>query len=425
MKGKINLKEYVYDYIRDGKKYELKKIIYLLNILGNPQEDFKTIHVTGTNGKGSTSTYIENIIHSAGFKVGKFTSPHLVRYNERIRFDLKEINDVDLKYILPDLEEAARKTEERFEVKPSFFEMMTAMAFLFFSRKKVDYAVVEVGLGGRLDATNTVKNSISVITTIDKDHTGILGSTMTAIAKEKAGIIKNNSVCISGVKQPHLKNIIRQRCNETKTRLCFLKEDFKLKNMKIKKYGCDFDYIGEKDIEGLHINMPGRHQVDNASLAIRVAEELNIETQKIREGIAKAKFPGRLEFFKKEPSILFDGAHNRSGIDALYEYMRKNWQNNKVIVVCTILRDKDAKHFYSRIGKIADKIIITSIDNKRLMDIDFQRKVAEEYNQEVLVIEDLKKALDSVIQKQKKNELLLITGSLYLIGEVKRTIADK
>ena len=359
MKETINLKDYVYDYIRDGKKYELKKIIFLLDALGNPQDDFRTIHITGTNGKGSTSTFLESILYESGFNVGKFTSPHLIRYNERIRINQKEIDNDDLSKILPDLEEAVDKTEKEFSIKPSFFEMMTAMAFLFFSRKKVDYAVVEVGLGGRLDATNTVKDSLSVITSIDKDHTGILGKTMTAITREKAGIIKKDSKCVSGVQRPHLQKIIIDRCKEQNTSLYTLFKEFRPERSQSDRYGTTFDYVDKENrLESIRINMPGFHQVKNASLAIKVSELLNIESKYIIKGLKEASFDGRLEFLSKQPDILIDGAHNRSGTDALYDYLRKNWSKSSITVLCTILRDKDADHFYKYVGEVASNIII-------------------------------------------------------------------
>ncbi|MCK9225440.1 MAG: bifunctional folylpolyglutamate synthase/dihydrofolate synthase [Candidatus Muirbacterium halophilum] len=416
----IDFGNYVYDYIKEGQKYELNKIKKMLQLLRNPQNKFKSVHITGTNGKGSTATYIEYILHNAGFKVGKFTSPHLVSYNERIRLDLEEISKEDFHNILPEIEKASKIIEEEFGDKPSFFEMVTAISFYYFAQKKVDWAVVEVGLGGRLDATNTLEKSIAVVTNIDKDHCGILGNELKDIAKEKIAITKKDCHIISSEKRPELKKLFRDYAKEMNSEIFINNKEFSTKIVSKAYDNIVFDYSGENKFKSLKLNMPGEHQVENAANAVKVAEIIKIDEKYIKQGLEQAFFPGRLEIISKKPFVMMDGAHNRAGLNTLCVYLENYFENKEIVFLSSILRDKNADLFYRKLSKYSKEIVLTHIDNKRMMDIKKMQRIAKKYFKTVFVFENSEKALEYIYNKNlNSSKNIIITGSLYLIGELK------
>ncbi len=421
----MDLKNYVYDYIRDGQKYELKKIRRFLELLGNPQNDFFAIHISGTNGKGSTSTYLEHILHKSGMTVGKFTSPHLVSYNERIRVDCQNISDQDFAEIKPIIDKASEKIEKEFDVKPSFFEIVTAIAYYYFSLRKVDVAVVEVGLGGRLDATNTLDRSISVVTNVAKDHTGILGKRLENIAYEKMSILKKGSAFFTAEKRKNIYEKFRRHARIMDSEFYRRGEHFRTR---IKRQDFDktvFDYYDHTGkLNDIIITMPGRHQVENASLAIRVAGYLNVSEQDISDGIRDAKFPGRLEIVSREPLIIMDGAHNQAGMKTLTDYIDRFFKGKKVIFLSSILRDKDGDYFFSQMARRGKRMILTGIDNKRMMAPSDMKEYAGKYFKEYVYFNSSEKALLSALNALNKADVLIVTGSLYLLGEIKRQLTN-
>lgn len=366
----------------------LKNIKILLKKLGNPEKSLKVIHVAGTNGKGSVCAMLSSILKEAGYKVGMYTSPHLKDFRERCLINNKKISKEDLlKYFK--------------KVKPSittqtFFEVITAIAFLYFKDKKVDYLVCEVGLGGRLDATNVVKPISSVITNIGLEHQEYLGETIEKIAHEKAGIIKNNTPVITGAKGPALK---------------LIKKIAKKRNAKV--------YLEGKPIKGFPLRLRGEFQLENASIAIGTIEvlnqyyNLNIKKNTIKKGLLKTVWPGRLEFISK--NILVDCAHNLDAIKALKKELKKIKRDyKKIYLIIGILKDKDYKNILRELTPLAQKVILVKAKIPRALEPEILAK----HVKNPIIIKNPKKALRYAKEIAKNKDLILVTGSIYVVGEV-------
>jgi dihydrofolate synthase/folylpolyglutamate synthase len=378
----INSIEDVLSVERTAKKFGLTNIRKFLKLINNPEKDLKIIHVAGTNGKGSVCAMISSVLDEAGFKVGMFTSPHLVKINERIRFDNELISDEDFKRIADFIYE----TEKKNNVSLTFFETLTAMAFIYFNERKLDYAVIETGMGGRLDATNVSKPVISVITNIGLEHRDVLGNTIKDIAKEKAGIIKNNSTVVTSAKGKAL-SIIKKIANKKNSRLIIAK---RLKN--------------------IELNLKGDYQIENASTAVAALRELKIPEKHVLEGLKRVCWPGRFEFIKK--NILLDCAHNPDGVKALVKSMKELHYNN-LIVILSVMKDKNIISISKKINNLNPKMILTKANVSRARD---PRKISR-FFKHFIIIPDLKKAITYAREIAKKNDLILITGSIFLVGE--------
>ena len=341
-------------------KLGIERMKYLVELLGNPQFAYRTIHVGGTSGKGSTSTIIATIL-AQKYKVGLHTSPHLVRINERIRTYsrpplaeiargglIKDISDNDFIDLLNEVYPAIKKIEKSKLGQPSYFEIVTAMAFLYFKKQKVDIAVIEVGMGGRYDATNVIKSDVVVITNVWLDHTEILGTTVEKIAEDKVGIIKQGVKVVTAVKQPSVIKIIENTCKDKDASLSLISRSglIKYEAKKIDENGCVFDYIGEKTYRDLRILLLGRHQVENAAIAIRAIEISRpplIKEEDIRFGLRQSYIPGRLEIISRNPLVVLDGAHNVEKMKALVVTIKEIFPKKKVKAIIAIKSGKDAK----------------------------------------------------------------------------------
>ena len=379
-----------YLYSLESKKFKqnLINMRILLKKIHNPEKKLKIIHVAGTNGKGSVCAMLSFIFRESGFKVGLYTSPHLKKFNERIRINDKLITDKEIvKYYL--------------KLKPyitnqTFFEITTAMAFLYFYEKKVDYVVLEVGLGGRLDTTNVISPLVSVITNIGIEHTDYLGNKIEKIAYEKAGIIKNNIPTVTGAKGKALVTIKKIASNRKAPLIV---------NKKFK--------INKNDL-----SLKGSFQIDNASIAITTIDTLNkfynlkINKNNVKNGLKKAKWPGRFQFIKK--NILIDCAHNPDGIKSLIEEIKK-LSYNKLILVVGISIDKDIKKIINMLNPIADYFILTKSKYHRAADPKFLSKYVKK---EFKIIKDNKKALNFAKKTANKEDLILVTGSIFVVGEI-------
>ena len=367
----------------------LENMKTLLKKLNNPEKALKVIHVAGTNGKGSVCAMLSSILKEANYKVGMYTSPHLKEFKERFLINNKKISEQDIiKYFE--------------KVKPmitsqTFFEVITAMAFLYFKDKKVDFLVCEVGLGGRLDATNVVNPLISIITTIGLEHQQYLGETIKKIAFEKAGIIKKGRPTVTGVKGTALEVIQ----NIAK------KNDSKL-------------YLDGNPIKGVSLKLNGDFQLENASLALKAIEvlkekyKLNISEPTAKKGLLKTAWHGRMEFIEK--NILVDCAHNIDAIKALKkELLKIRKRYKKIHLIIGILKDKDYKSMLNEIMPLIDRAILVKPDIPRAMNPKILAKQIKKY---YIIIENPKKALKYARDIAKKDDLILITGSIYVVGEV-------
>lgn len=426
------------------KKYPgdlgLKRMQKLVELLGNPHLKYKTIHVGGTSGKGSTATMIASILGQK-YKTGIHTSPHLERINERIQIFsraplassarsalIKE--DISDEYFVG-LVNKVKPVVERMTVgelgAPSYFEIVTAMAFLYFEKEKADYAVIEVGLGGCFDATNIIKPIVSVITNIGLDHTEILGETVEEIARDKAGIIKKGIKVISGAEQSSVKEIIRRKAAAEKAKVYFAGDDFVTDARNVSANGSTFNYAGRNDYRRLKLNLLGRYQIGNAALAIKVCEELGFNEREIRAGLNKAKIAGRFEIISQKPLIILDGAHNPDKMKALVEAIQEIWPGRKVIVVLAIKNDKNAAEMIDILMPLAQNFIITGyrvvMDQGEIVSYDTHDLAAlMGLKKKVIVIDDPVKAYDEAVNKTAGQDIILVTGSLYLVGLIQKKI---
>ncbi len=414
----------IYKLGRFGIKLELDTILNILKCLNNPQKDYHLVHVAGTNGKGSTATYIASILEKAGFKTGLYTSPHLVDFNERISINGKQIsNDQVVKAY-----EAVR-TADTGERKATFFEIATAMGFYHFSKQKVDFAVIETGMGGRFDATNVITPMVSVITNLSIEHTDYLGNTIKALAVEKGGIIKKNRPVVIGVSQPSGLGVIKQLAKEKSADLYVYKKDFwARKNPKQNTYR----YFGlKKRFNYLIKPLPGDHQKDNLSLALAACElifeklnktgkKYNFNDTLVKEGLSIAKWPGRLEHIRQNPLVIIDGAHNLKAASVLGKYLLSTIKKTRLTLVIGILDDKPYEKMLKHLVSCAQHIIITKAKINRSLDPKILKEAAQKFTPcPITIIEDVKEAVSHAIEASNTEDAICIAGSLYVAGEAK------
>jgi dihydrofolate synthase/folylpolyglutamate synthase len=399
----------------DVMRFGLETIDELLSRMGNPQNDYKTILIAGTNGKGSTATMTASILRSAGCKVGLYTSPHLVDVRERIVVNGKKIAKKDFDQIIANIKEKVKNPL-------TYFELLTAGAFIYFQRQKVDIAVLEVGLGGRLDATNVCRPLVSIITNIAFEHMAYLGNTLESITREKAGIIKQNGICLTAAKQKNVLEVLKNICAEREAKLYRLGSDIKI----IKQKNSFFAYRGlYRKLSGLTISLQGKHQLANAALAVATIElsdknGLKIDNDAIRAGLKKASLDARLEVLQKEPLFLLDGAHNPAGISVLCRALKNDFSYKRLILIFSSLIDKDYRQMLKKIAPLANKIILTKLKTTRAELPDNILKILEKTGYKAIVTQNVGQAIQKAQALAEKKDLICATGSLYLAGEVKQ-----
>ena len=421
--SKRDLEKYLVSIQKSGFKLELDRIKLFLKEIGNPEKNIKSILITGTNGKGSVSTFLSSILHSLGYKVGLFTSPHLIEVNERIRINGEKINYNELESIVFFIRDEVKNALNK-NILPNrltFFETMTVASFLYFNEKKVDFGVFEIGLGGRLDATNVLTPLISAITTISYDHTRILGKTLTKIAREKAGIIKPNTPIVIGRIPKHTIKIIKDFAKKNNSKLI---RAFDKKNRLYKAKDKRFHYHTTKDNYFFKPKMLGKHQGENASLAIKIYENLPVfnktKKERIIKGIESAAIEGRLEIYQNK--IIFAGAHNIDGIRRLTEFLESE-NLNGLCCLFGISQGKKIDEMGNMLFPYCKKIILTKANIYRAEDPKNIYKKFSHTNRNFEIELDLKKAVEKVLKKSGKSKIL-ITGSLYLVGDVKRILNE-
>ncbi len=388
-------------------KLGLDKIKLLLEYLGNPHKEMKYIHIAGTNGKGSVSAFITETLIKKGLKVGRYISPNMKKVNERVSVNNVDISDDDMEKILFEIEENALLVEEKLNDKVSQFEIWTAMGFMYFKAKKCDIVVLETGLGGRFDATNVIEeNVMSIITKIDLDHTQYLGDTKEKVAFEKCGIIKENAVVVTTRQNSDVLHVIEENARKKNNKV-IVTEAFCEKGFD-KIYEI-FDY---KDICDIKLSLGGFHQIENALVAIEALLYLGVDKETIKYGLSHAKNPGRLEYLRENPHVIFDGSHNPDGIRALKKSVDRYFGNRYKIYVMASMRDKEIGESFSVLkDENSDFCFVEVKNNERSRTPQEMKKEAEKCGIEGLCFDSVK---DAVEFAKDKNAVVIVCGSLYL-----------
>lgn len=400
--------KYLFSLYRFGSKLGLGPIRKILKELGNPERGMKVVHVAGTNGKGSVCAMLASVLQEEGYKVGLYTSPHLVDFRERIQVNGRMIPKKDVVRLF--------KLVKSKNVNLTYFEFVTALAFQYFKEQKIDLLVLEVGMGGRLDATNVVNPLVSVITNISKEHTEVLGNEIKQIAFEKAGIIKRNSPVITNTRKEAL-GVIRKVCKERNSELIIVKN-------KIKKIRSDLNkqiivYRNQK----ISFPLLGDFQLENANVTFEILEQLKrfgfgVTMERIKRGLEKTHWPGRVEIINRNPLFILDSAHNPAGVRALKSFVSK-LDYNKLILVMGMLEDKDYKRMIRYLKPLASKTIITKPRMYRALEPEI---IGKEVKNHFIIRSEISEALEEARSFAKKDDAILVTGSIYLIGNVKQIL---
>ncbi|WP_290062000.1 bifunctional folylpolyglutamate synthase/dihydrofolate synthase [Paraclostridium bifermentans] len=424
--------QFIHESHKFGMRLGLDNIKKLLELLGNPQNNLKIIHVAGTNGKGSTCSFISSILKESGYKVGLYTSPFLETFTERIRVNGENIREEEVGKIVSLIKEKIEIMVSEGYSYPTEFEIVTAMAFYYYNQEKVDFVALEVGLGGRYDATNVIDRPVvSAITSISLDHTGILGDTLGKIAFEKGGIIKEDCPTIVYPQQEEASEVIKNICAEKKSKYmeCNFKNiEIKSSNINSQIYNCN---INGKELRDLEIKLIGDHQIKNSIVALNVIDYLNdikitnISEENIRKGLLETKWPGRIEKISENPMFIIDGAHNEEGAKSLANSIDKYFENKNKILVIGMLEDKDIESVLDLLIPKFNNVITTTPDNPRAIDANKLKEKIERYNIEVNCKPNIKEAVDYALEISNKDDVIISAGSLYMIGNVRTIIVNK
>ncbi|MCY6356424.1 bifunctional folylpolyglutamate synthase/dihydrofolate synthase [Clostridium sp. ZS2-4] len=426
-------------YIEETAKFSIKlglsRTEKILELLGNPHEKLKCVHIAGTNGKGSTTSMIASILKEAGYKVGMYTSPFIEEFEERIQINGVNIDKAELAEVITKVSKAIDEVVELGYDNPTQFEIITCAGLLYFYEKKVDFAVIEVGLGGRLDSTNVITPILSVITSISYDHIDILGDTLSKIASEKAGIIKENVPVVLYPQEREAEEIIQKVCNDKDCQLINVKKDY------VKFLGCtetekdgeckilqNITVQGQSDVYDISLSLLGKHQLLNCAVAIYVIEALKqqgiaIDKMHIIKALSKVKWMGRFEIMKTNPIVVIDGAHNIDAILKLKESVEAYIKYDSLILILGILADKQVKDIVKTLAPMAKKVICVTPHSDRAEIADKLKLEVEKYNIQCEAVEDYSEAYKLGLKYCSKNDLLLISGSLYMIGDMRKIVS--
>jgi len=411
--------------------FNLSRMRLLLKQLGDPHKKIRTVHIAGTKGKGSTATMLAEMLRACKYKVGLFTSPHICDVRERIRINGDMIPRAHMTRLIA----RVRPKIERMDDTPTFFEIITAIAFLHFAGEKVDIAVIEAGLGGRLDSTNVLKPSVCGLTSISLDHTQQLGGTLAKIAAEKAGIFKRDVPVVSVQQESEAKRVLKKHARATRSRLMFTGEDidFSYRVESSRTAGCHTRIClttPQSSFEHLPLPVLGEHQAINCGLALALLDQLKIQGMEIDDqramaGLASVDLPGRMEMITQDPRILVDGAHNAASIQALLRAIGQNIPYDSMIMIFGCAGDKDINGMMKRIATGADKLIFTRVNSPRsARPEDLAGIYTECSGREAQITYTLREAVQIAQSAASREDLICICGSFYLVGEAKLMLQD-
>lgn len=417
--NKFNVEEYLTRLNVNKINFGLENISALLARMGNPQNACPAILIGGTNGKGSTAAILDSILRQTGLKVGLYTSPHLVDVRERIRLNGKIISRREFCGILQEIKNLASEPL-------TYFEVLTAAAFMYFQRQKADYAVLEVGLGGRLDATNVCCPQVSIVTNIGLEHTNYLGRTLTAIAREKAGIIKKNGICVTGVTRQKVVQTLQSVCRGKNSAFYRLGADFHIYQQ---ANGLALYQSRRKCLNNLEIPLAGAHQLSNAALALAALEKAEnsgvaVSEAAIRTGLKKIRWEGRMEILCQHPLFLVDGAHNPPGIHALVSTLQKDYPGRRRILIFAALTDKSVKKMLQKIAPLADVIVLPGLQTERAIPPRHLADILKARGGRIIVAESVRRAMDRAFDLAGSGDMICAAGSLYLVGEIKEIFPE-
>ena len=413
--------EYIHGTSKFGVKLGLENVKTLLDLMGNPHKNLRYVHVAGTNGKGSTVAFIGSILVESGYRVGIYTSPFIQRFTERIRINNDEISKEDLARIASFVREKVEIMVSKGFNHPTEFEIVTAIAFQYFFEQDCDIVVLEVGLGGRFDSTNVIDDPlVSVITTISYDHMDILGDTLSKIAFEKAGIIKDGTNVVLYPQADEAERVFEEVCKEKKAKLNKISFDV----AKILGFSIDGQEFNYKEMKSLRISLLGKHQIKNAVTAIEAVSVLrekgyNITEDSIRKGLLKAKWPGRLEVLCSKPVFIIDGAHNLEGARALTGFLKEYFPQNKIVFIMGILKDKEYLSIIEEVVPYAKYIITVTPQNKRALPAKELSEIIKRYCNNIVTSDTIEGAVKKSLELTPEDGLICAFGSLYYIGEVR------
>ena len=419
----MDVEKYLQGFFAGTKDPSLDAMRFFMDKLNHPEKELKFIHIAGTNGKGAVTEMISNILLNSGYKIGKFMSPHLIRYNERIQINNKEITNKEMEEIIIKLDPLVKEYNSKGKGNVTLFELETTMAILYFANKKCDIVVLEVGLGGLYDCTNIVYPIVSIITSIGYDHMKFLGNTLEEIAFQKAGIIKQNSKTIFMSQSESVDNVIIERCKEENNKL-FLVNKEEIKNYSYTEEYQKFDY---KEFKNIEIKLKGISQIYNACITLETVnvlkEKYNIKEEIIRKSLKNVIHRGRFEKINNNPTVIYEGAHNEPAINNFINSVDMYYKNNKKVYIISILKSKDYKTILKLLVKNDENIYIFTCgnDEERYNDAEILKDEAQKSGAKNLFTMELEEAIKMSLEKYK-DYIIFAVGSFYVYGDVIKTI---
>lgn len=419
----MDVEKYLQGFFAGTKNPSLDAMRFFMDKLNHPEKELKFIHIAGTNGKGAVTEMISNILLNSGYKLGKFISPHLIRYNERIQINNKEITNKEMEEIIIKLDPLVKEYNSKGKGNVTLFELETTMAILYFANKNCDIVVLEVGLGGLYDCTNIVYPIVSIITSIGYDHMKFLGNTLEEIAFQKAGIIKQNSKTIFMSQSESVDNVIIERCKEENNKL-FLVNKEEIKNYSYTEEYQKFDY---KEFKNIEIKLKGISQIYNACITLETVnvlkEKYNIKEEIIRKSLKNVIHRGRFEKINNNPTVIYEGAHNEPAINNFINSVDMYYKNNKKVYIISILKSKDYKTILKLLVKNDENIYIFTCgnDKERYTDAEILKDEAQKSGAKNLFTMELEEAIKMSLEKYK-DYIIFAVGSFYVYGDVIKTI---